>query len=293
VTGGSGFIGHHVVARLRARGDEVRVVDLVGFDDPAVDCVTGDLRDPAVVVDAMEGGFDAVVHLAALTSVLASVNDPHGTYETNVAATEHLLEASRRLGVGHFVFASSSAVVGDVGRSPINEKIVPRPLTPYGATKAAGEMLLSAYSGCYGIVTVALRFTNVYGAGMRLKDSVIARLLRAAKQGTGIEIYGDGEQVRDYLYVTDAARAVELGLGLGHSEVVSIGGERSISMNDLHALTCEVTGIAIPAPHTDARPGEMPAVIVDMAHAHELGFEPELQLREGLTAAWEDFLRVG
>ncbi len=153
-------------------------------------------------------------------------------------------------------------------------------------------MLLSAYSSSYGIITSALRFTNVYGAGMALKDSVIARLLRAAAQGSGIEIYGDGEQSRDYLYVTDAARAVELGLGLDHSEVVSIGGERSISMNDLYALTCEVTGVAIPAVHGAARPGEMPAVIVDMRHAHELGFQPELALREGLEAAWEDFKKT-
>lgn len=289
VTGGSGFVGRHTVSRLQARGDDVRVVDLVQTPDPDVECLVGDLRDDRVVAQAVEG-VDAIVHLAALTSVLQSVKDPHGVYETNVKATEYLLEAARINGVGRFVFASTNAVVGNVGRTSIDEQSSLHPLTPYGATKAAAEMLMSAYSASYGITTVALRFTNIYGAGMQLKDSVIARLMRAAMQEGGIEIYGDGEQLRDYLYVTDAAKAIELGLALEASDTLTIGGAKSISMNELIAFAREATGVEIGATHVEARAGEMPAVIVDTTHAHERGFRPEYDVLAGLQATWQDFL---
>jgi len=293
VTGGSGFIGRHVVSRLLARGDEVVVADLVDFPDGEVEIVKGDLRDPDVVARAVRPELDAVVHLAALPSVLQSVQKPHETYLTNVAATELLLEACRIEGVGRFVFASTNAVVGNVGEQTIDERIALWPLTPYGATKAACEMLLAAYSASYGIVTVALRFTNIYGAGMQTKDSVIARLMRAASSGAGIQIYGDGEQVRDYLYVTDAARAIELGLVLPKSDTVTVGAAASVSMNALFELACQATGVAIGAEHIPGKPGEMPAVIVDTAHASELGFVCEFDVLEGLKATWADFVERG
>jgi UDP-glucose 4-epimerase len=289
VTGGAGFVGRHVVSRLQKRGDEVRVVDLVPTPDPGVECLVGDLRDRSVAEVAVEGA-DAVVHLAALTSVLESVKNPHGVYETNVMATEYLLEAARSHGIARFVFASTNAVVGDVGRTSINEHSSLRPLTPYGATKAAAEMLLSAYSSCYGIITVALRFTNIYGAGMQVKDSVIARLMRAAMADGGIEIYGDGEQLRDYLYVTDAAASIELGLTLDASDVITIGSAKSISMNELVEFARQATGVNIGATHSPARTGEMPAVVVETNHAIERGFRPEYDTLSGLQATWSDFL---
>ena len=293
VTGGSGFIGRHVVRRLLARGDEVVIADLAPFPDGEIEIVQGDLREPEVVARAVTKGLDAVVHLAALPSVLQSVNDPYGTFLTNVVATELLLERCRTEGVGRFVFASTNAVVGNVGSDTIDEKIPLAPLTPYGATKAASEMLLSAYSECYGLIAVALRFTNIYGAGMQTKDSVIARLMRAAATGGGIQIYGDGEQVRDYLYVTDAARAIELGLSLGSSDTVTIGAAESVSMNVLHELACQATGVAIGAEHIPGKPGEMPAVIVRTGHATELGFSCEYDVLAGLKATWEDFVARG
>ncbi len=289
VTGGSGFIGRHVVARLRARGDEVTVADLRPFGDPLVRCVVGDLRERAVVDEALEVGTDAVVHLAAVTSVLQSVKDPHGVFLTNVVATEHLLERCREVGVGNFVLASTNAVAGDVGRSRIDESLVLRPLTPYGATKAAAEMLMSAYAASYGIVTVALRLTNVYGIGMQEKDSVVARLMRAALAGGGIEVYGDGEQLRDYVFVTDVAEAFERALGFARPEVLTIGAGRSVSMNELHELACDVTGVAIGKVHVPAKPGEMPAVIVDVARASASGWSPRHGVRAGLAKTWGDF----
>ena len=217
------------------------------------------------------------------------MNDPMGAFLTNVVGTEHLLERCRELGVGRFVLASSNAVVGDVGRRTIDESIPPRPLTAYGATKAAGEMLLSAYSASYAMTTVALRFTNIYGAGMQAKDSVVARMMRAALGGGGIDVYGDGEQLRDYLYVTDAVAAIELALALPTSDVLTIGLGASVSMNELHRLTCEATGTAIGANHVPAKPGEMPAVVVDTSRARAAGFAPRYNLGEGLAATWADF----
>ncbi|HVB04788.1 MAG TPA: NAD-dependent epimerase/dehydratase family protein [Acidimicrobiales bacterium] len=293
VTGGSGFVGGHVVARLREEGHEVVVADLKPFPGGDVETVVGDLRDKSVVEAALQPGTDAVVHLAALTSVLQSVNEPEAVYDTNVAATSMLLERCRELGVGRFVLASTNAVVGDVGFAAIDEQIVLRPLTPYGATKAAGEMLLSAYGACYAMQCVALRFTNIYGAGMQVKDSVVARLMRAAMAGGGIQIYGDGEQVRDYLYVTDAVAAIVLGLSLGHSDTLTIGAGVSVSMNELHRLCCEATGVEIGAEHIEGKAGEMPAVIVSLTHATELGFTPAYTVLEGLKATWADFTAAG
>ena len=291
VTGGSGFIGGHLVARLRGRGHSVSVVDLKPFPDPDVDQVVGDLRDASVVERAVAEGTDAVVHLAAITSVLQSVKDPHGVFLTNVQATELLLERCRALGVGRFVFASTNAVVGNVGASRIDESSPLRPLTPYGATKAAAELLFSAYSASYAMTTVALRFTNIYGAGMQVKDSVVARLMRAALTGGGIHVYGDGEQLRDYLYVTDAAAALELGLSLPGSTVLTTGLGESVSMNELHRIACEVTGVAIGKEHVAAKPGEMPAVIVDTTRARAAGFTAQYGVRDGIAATWADFQR--
>ena len=293
VTGGSGFIGRHVVSRLRARGDEVVVVDLRPFGSPEVACVVGDLRDPEIVARAVTPGTDGVVHLAAITSVLLSAKDPHAVFQTNVDATELLLERCRELGVGRFVFASTNAVAGNVGAVTIDEAVLPRPLTPYGATKAAAEMLLCAYAASYQMTTVVLRFTNVYGAGMQTKDSVVARLMRCALDGGAIQIYGDGEQMRDYVYVTDVVSSIELGLALPAPDTLTIGGGKSVSMNELWQTARAVTGVEIAAEHVPAKPGEMPAVVVDTGHARGLGYAPTFDLASGLAATWEDFRRNG
>jgi UDP-glucose 4-epimerase len=291
VTGGSGFIGRNLVRRLGESGHAVRVADLVPFPGE-VDCVVGDLREPEVVARAIGDGVDGVVHLAALTSVLKSVSEPDAVYRTNVLATELLLERCREVGVRRFVLASTNAVVGDVGRQPIDESTPLHPLTPYGATKAAGEMLLSAYAASYGFTAVSLRFTNVYGIGMQAKDSIVARMMRAALAGGTISIYGDGTQVRDYLYVTDATAALERAIGLepGQLIVLTIGSGESFSVNEVYEMVVEVTGRPIGKQHVDPKPGEMPAVIVDITKAKGSGFAPQYDLRAGLQATWEDFL---
>jgi UDP-glucose 4-epimerase len=290
VTGGSGFIGTHVVEALLARGDEPVVLDLVDYPDPDVERVTGDMRDADVVDAALTPGTDAVIHLAASTSVLQSMNDPHGVFTNNVAATELLLERSRRIGIASFVLASTNAVCGDVGDRRINEAIPTRPLTPYGATKAAAEALMSGYSGSYDLTTLALRFTNVYGRGMHVKDSIVARLMRAALSGGTIQVYGSGEQSRDYVYVTDAVAALLLGLAWPSSDVLTIGAGRSVSVNTLVELTGVAIGRPIPVEHIDAKKGEMRAVIVDTARATAAGWTPRYALEEGLAETWEHFV---
>ena len=289
VTGGSGFIGTHVVEALVARGDEPVVVDLVDFSDPDVRRVTGDMRDPAVIAAALTPGTDAVIHLAAATSVLQSMNDPHGVFTNNVVATEMLLERSRQIGIPAFVLASTNAVCGDVGERRINESIPVRPLTPYGATKAAAEALLSGYSGSYDLTAVALRFTNVYGRGMHLKDSVVARLMRAALSGSTLQVYGSGEQSRDYVYVTDAVAALLLGLQPTTPAVLTIGAGRSVSVNTLVELTSAAVGAPIVVEHIEAKKGEMPAVVVDTACAAAAGWTPRYALEEGLAETWDHF----
>src|SRR5207237_3198228 len=136
---------------------------------------------------------------------------PGGTFDTNVAGTHALLEAARAAGVQSLAFASTNAVTGPMEAPAIVETAVLKPLTPYGATKAAGEMLMSAYTASYGVRCVCLRLTNVYGPGMQAKDSIVARLMRAIRLEREFEIYGDGRQVRDYVHVSDVSDAVRRG----------------------------------------------------------------------------------
>ncbi len=288
VTGGSGFIGRHVVSELRDRGHFVTVADLVEFPDPEVATVVGDLCRDDIRERAVTPGTDAIVHLAAETSVLGSMERPGLVHRTNVEMTAALLELARECNVGAFVFASTNAVVGPHD-GVITEDLPLAPLTPYGATKAAAEMLLSGYSGAYGLRTPALRLTNVYGSGMREKDSFIPRLLRAAALGEGVEIYGDGQQRRDLVHVSDVAWAVVEAVAHWPSGPVIIGSGQSHSVHHLAQSAREATGCEIPGQLVAAKPGEMPAVVVDISLARSRGYDPAVTLSQGIRGAWADF----
>jgi UDP-glucose 4-epimerase len=289
VTGGAGFIGRRLVKALLGTGVEVTVADLHEPAEPGVRPVVGDLRDPSVAAQAVSPGTDVIFHLAAVTSVLRSLDDPAGTYETNVAATASLLELARSRGVQNFLLASTNAVVGDVGRTVITERSPLRPLTPYGATKAAGEMLVSCYSAAYGVTGCALRFSNVYGPGMQHKDSFVPRLMRAAAGGHGVQIYGDGTQVRDLIHVDDIVAAILLAWRSGHTGPLIVGAGESVTVNDIVTAARSVTGAPIPAEHVPAKPGEMPAVIVDVSAARALGYQPTHDLKSGIATVWPEF----
>ncbi len=289
VTGGAGFIGRRLVRALLEAGAEVTVADLHEPLTAEVRSVVGDLRDPAVAERAVSPGTDLIVHLAAVTSVLRSVADPVGTYQTNVHATATLLELARTRSVGSFLLASTNAVTGDVGRAVITEQTPLHPLTPYGATKAAGEMLLSSYSAAYGIKGASLRFSNVYGPGMEKKDSFIPRLMRAAVSGQAVQVYGDGTQVRDLVHVDDIVAGILLAWRTGTTGPLILGAGTSVSVNDILLAARAVTGATLPAEHVPAKAGEMPAVIVDISAARALGYQPAIDLKAGLATVWPEF----
>lgn len=294
VTGGAGFIGSALSEKLSSEGHDVLVADL--RENPAQPCVIGDLTDPSVVSRAFSGGVDAVCHLAARTSVLESKSDPQGYFRSNVEMTSHLLEACRRQGGARFLLASTNAVAGNAEHLPITEGVPLQPLTPYGATKAAAEVLCSAYSASFDTPSVALRLTNVYGPGMKLKDSFVPRLMRAAASGGQVEIYGDGSMKRDYVFLSDVvdafahfATAGEAAKAGTFSGAVIIGSGRSITVNELIESARTATGIDIPARRGEGRAGEMPAVVVDVSRARSLGWAPQVGMDEGMAAAWETF----
>jgi UDP-glucose 4-epimerase len=289
VTGGSGFIGRRLVRALLGTGADVTVADKRAFPDDAVKSIVGDLCDPSVMARVVREGTDAIFHLAAVTRVLDSIEDPAGTYRTNVAATANLLEQARQHGVRTFVLASTNAVTGDVGRRTITEQIPLRPLTPYGATKAAGEMLLGSYAACYGMTGCALRFSNVYGPGMAEKDSFVPRLMRAARDGTGVQIYGDGTQVRDLVHVDDIVAGIFAAWHARFTGPLILGAGESVSVNDILAAARSVTGAELPAQSVPAKAGEMPAVIVDISAARALGYHPGHDLKSGLATVWPEF----
>lgn len=290
VTGGSGFIGRHAVAELSAAGAEIRVVDLKAHPNPDIDIVIGDLAEPEVIDASLQGGIDAIVHLAAVTSVLKSIEQPELTQRTNVTATAALLEKARVAGVKTLVFSSTNAVVGPMEGPAISEASRLRPLTPYGATKAAGEMLMSAYTESLGLRCACLRLTNAYGPGMQAKDSIIARLMRTLRTDGTFEIYGDGQQVRDYVHVSDIVAAVRLAL-LDDSwrGPTVIGSGASLSVLEVIAAVEEVTGAKVVFRHGPAKPGEMPAVIVDNSQARNAGWNPRYDLAGGLVGVWEEW----
>ncbi len=294
VTGGSGFIGRHVVSQLTDDGAHVRVVDLQPHPDPSVDLVQGDIADSEVLAKAFEGGFDSIVHLAAVTSVLKSLEEPERTFRTNVAGTHALLEAGRAAGVTSLAFTSTNAVTGPMEQPRITEDAKLRPLTPYGSTKAAGEMLMSAYTASYGLRCACIRLTNVYGPGMQAKDSIVARLMRCIRLGTTFEVYGDGTQVRDYVHAHDVVAAMRLGLTSDEwAGATVIGSGESLSVLEVIEAVKRVSGADIDFTHGPAKPGEMPAVIVDPARAHAAGWSPQYpDLNDGLVGVWDEWSKA-
>jgi UDP-glucose 4-epimerase len=280
-----------VVAELTASGASVRVIDLQPHPDPEVDIVLGDIADPDSIARAFSGGMDSIVHLAAVTSVLKSIEEPVRTFNTNVIGTNAVLEGGKAAGVTSLAFASTNAVTGPMTTPKISESLALNPLTPYGATKAADEMLMSAYTAVYGMRCAPIRLTNVYGPGMQAKDSIVARLMRCVRLGTEFEVYGDGSQIRDYVHAQDVMQAMKLALSSdAWSGPMVIGSGESLSVLDVVKAVETVTGHEIAFHHGPPKAGEMPAVIVDPAKAHAAGWSPRYPtLAQGLPGVWDEW----
>jgi UDP-glucose 4-epimerase len=319
VTGGCGFIGTQLVRRLLTEPSppNIRVADDFAVGQPedlasvaalvqrpaadlagaprGVELVAGDVRDYEAM-EACLAGIDVVVHLAAHTGVLPSLDDPLGDAAVNISGTVNVLECARRRGARRFVFASSGAALGET-EQPIREDRLPRPASPYGASKLAGEAYCSAYHQGFGLEAAALRFSNVYGPGSKRKESVVPRFLKRALAGEPLEVNGTGEQVRDFIYVDDLVDAVLLAAlteaEVG-GEVFQVATQVETSINTLAQTVCEVvaaeTGRTVAIRHVPAPPGDLPRVFADISKARRvLGFEPKVPLKEGVRKTLGDF----
>lgn len=270
VTGGAGFIGSHLVDALLARGHGVRVLDNFSSGrhanlpsgHPALDVLTGDVADPAALEAAM-AGCTAVVHLAAVASVQASVDDPVTTHRSNFLGTLNVCEAMRRHGVRRVLFASSAAVYGQNGEGQaIGEDTPKAPLTPYAADKLASEHYLDFYRRQHGLEPAIFRFFNIFGPRQDPSSpysGVISIFVERARAGRPISVFGDGEQTRDFVYVADLVELLLQALAAPQLEpgAVNVGLGRATSLNQLLALLGERLGGLPPVEYAAARPGDI------------------------------------
>ena len=277
---------------LRTSGCAVTFLDISPVrpgTDPSVPFIRVDLRDRDASLKAIRN-FEGVVHLAAAAGVPQSIAFPEQNFASNVQATFHCLEACRINGVPRFVFASSNAVVGGAA-SIVREDIPPSPVSPYGAAKAFGEAMLSAYARAYGLNGCSLRFSNVYGAHCEQKESVVALFIRMAFAGEALSIYGDGTQTRDFIYVEDVCQAIALALEKqldGEVFQIGTGVETSIRVL-LQKLEVEI-GRPLRKVFQPPRPGDVARSVADISKAQEiLGYAPKVSLEDGLRRTWSWF----
>ncbi len=302
VTGGAGFIGSHLCERLLARKDEVTVVDNFNdFYDPAIKranasrlsaarIVEADIRDAAAMAEVFEAGFDAVVHLAAMAGVRPSLRDPLHYEDVNVRGTLILLEEIKRREGLRFVFASSSSVYGANESVPFTEEDdIHHPVSPYAATKRAGELHCYTYHHLYGIPTTCLRFFTVYGPRQR-PEMAIHKFVANLLAGKPIPFYGDGSTRRDYTYIDDivdgVVRAIDRCQGY---EIYNLGESQTTSLAELVGLVGEECGVEPVLDRQPMQPGDVLVTYADVSKAErELGYRPTTPVREGLKrfVAW-------
>ena len=294
VTGGAGFIGVNLAPVLSDLGYATRCYDdfSTGWRNDAENAaydeiVHGDVLDLPALVEATRD-CSQVVHLAAQAGVPASVEDPLTDCELNVRGTLHALIAARDAGVAGFVFASSNAPLGEI-TPPAHEDVVPRPTSPYGASKLAGEAYCSAFAGSYDLPTTVLRFSNVYGPLSYHKGSVVASFCKRAMAGETLVVYGDGTQTRDFVFVEDLSRGIAAAVsGGGKAVVAHLASGTETTVLDVARMVAERFDSA-PVEHRPARIGDVARSASDISTARELfGFAPRVSLEEGLdrTVAW-------
>lgn len=280
VTGAAGFIGRHVVARLRAAGESVLGVDLRPGADRQADLLTADLAP-------LLAGVEGVVHLAGQPGVRESWHSFPAYARGNIELTQRLLEALRGRPLRKFILASTSSVYG-AAPMPAREDGPALPVSPYGATKLAAEGLCDLYGRTAGLPWLALRFFTVYGPGQR-PDMAFTRWLTAQRKGEAIQLYGDGSQVRDFTYVADVAEAVQRALGApAQGCAINVGGGAPVSIREALAQIEAVTGRPVQIEQHPVAHGDMSATAASTERLVELlGFLPRTGLAEGLARQWE------
>jgi len=319
ITGGCGFIGTSLVERvLQEQSDvHIRILDnlsvgtkkdlaeVCDFSEVTVDqldteagvfLVTGDIRDAEVSLDAGQN-MECIVHLAANTGVGPSVEDPRADMEANIIGIFNMLESARLNKVRQFVFASSGAPAGVV-EPPIHEEMAPHPVSPYGASKLAGEGYCSSYYQTFGINTVSLRFGNVYGPRSKKKSSVVAKFIRQALNGEICEIYGDGSQTRDFIYIADLIDAVIKASEFeGGGEIFQIAAGSELTLNELvkemKQIFDEQTGLNMQIKHGEKRLGDVLRNYSDTSKARDvLGWQVSTPLKQGLKLTVADLMQA-
>jgi len=311
ITGGAGFIGSNLVEYLLEKTDwKINILDnlsvgslenlkkIKNFSKERNYFLKGDIRNKRDVLKAIKD-CDLVVNLAAQTGVIPSQKNPFEGVEINILGLINLLEASRDIQVRKFIQISSGAPLGKQ-KVPLNERKVPSPLSPYGASKLAGEGYCSAYSACFGLSTVVLRLPSVYGPFSSHKKSVTHCFIREILQGEPVTIYGKGDQTRDFLYVKDACQSIFLALTKdlsGNFGLFQIGTAEETSINHLFKLIkeeFEKRGCRVEKPIYKAeRKGEIKRNYVDIRKAEKiLGFRPKVGLKRGLNETIQFFKKV-
>lgn len=297
VTGGCGFVGVNLCHLLVSEGHKVRVLDNESLGkreflgDLDVEFEKGSILDPDMVARTLDG-IDAVIHLAADTRVMDSIENPGKNFDANVIGTFNVLEQMRQAGVERIVAASSGgAILGEVP-CPVNEDVVARPVSPYGASKLAMEGYMSAYAGAYGFKCAALRFSNVYGPRSFHKGSVVALFLRQIMRNETLTVYGDGEQIRDYVYAGDLAHGILNALDAGVSGVYQLGTGVPTTLNELIGQIRETIGNegSVSVEYEDPREGEIVNTYCDISKAKSaFGYAPPTRLPVGLNETWRWF----
>lgn len=302
ITGGAGFIGSHLVDRLlRTEADQIEVIDdFNDFYDPSIKRanIREHLKDPRYNISQIDirdraalerifatNNFDCVVHLAARAGVRPSLSEPQLYTETNINGTLNLLELACHHNVKQFVFGSSSSVYGINAKVPFSENDpIRQPISPYAATKAAGELLCHTYAHLYGLRCVCLRFFTVYGPRQR-PDLAIHKFAKLITQGKPIPVFGDGTTRRDYTYVDDIIDGVIAAIDYDKTnyEVFNLGESRTVELNELISLLEKELDAHANIDRQPPQPGDVPQTFAEISKARAmLGYDPKTQIEEGL-----------
>jgi UDP-glucose 4-epimerase len=301
VTGGAGFIGSHLVEQLLQQGVETIVFDNLTTGNLGnleavrsdVNLIHADIRDTTALLQATEG-VDWVFHLAALTSVVQSVSEPLMAQEINITGTLNTLWAAHKNTVSRVVIASSCSVYGN-HQPPHKESDLPAPRSPYAASKLTAEVLAESFYHSYGLETVSLRYFNVYGARQRVDSdyaAAIPRFLQCYRQQKSPQVYGDGLQSRDFIHVTDIARANILAAALSsqtlqNHRVFNVGTGHQVCIIDLLNTIATIAGYPVPIEHQPGRAGEVRDSCADCTLAETaLKFQPAVELEAGIAALY-------